>query len=258
VFECYLDDRGDTSRASDRVACCAGYLTHEDGRDEFSRRWRHLLLKHDLPYFHFRNWIEIVDSRGWDRIKRNNILMDFTRTIEGHDMLGFIVAVDTRVWNSLDLKRRRIFGTAGEFCFQRLMRLVLDRLEAAEFSDTIAIVFDQDLDELSRRANAVKRLSLEDSRASFRVQSMQFSNAKKICHLQATNLLWWSMYKELSERSGDALRLPLWLNALSELPVDHNHGVFEFWDKAYTDRYLTSIEWHTCGGRKAKASKKRR
>jgi hypothetical protein len=256
VFECYLDDCGDAGRASERVVCCAGYLTHKGGRDEFNRRWRHLLLKHDLPYLRIRNWIETVESMGLDRAKRREILADFTGAIDAHDLLGFVVAVDTRVWSSIGPKRRKQFGSAGDFCFQRLMRLVLDRLEAAEYADTLAIVFDQDIGSLSRRTTAVKRLSKDDTRASYRVQTIEFSSARIASQLQAVNLLWWSAYKELNERSRDPLRSSTCLNAFSELSVTCSRLVHEFWDQAYTDRYLTSIEWHVTSEQKMKASRK--
>ena len=243
MFECYLDISNGSGKPSAQFACCTGYLAHEAVRGWFNQHWCHLLLKHDLPGISLESWSDVVRRRGWDVTTSREVLADFTRAIETHDLIGFVVVMDAAGWNALAANERRVFGSASNFCFLRVVRLVLDRLEAANRTAPITIVFDQTLDRLAHRSTAVHTLFEMDSRAIDRVDSIRFSNPARHFQLQATKLLTSMTRRRLAELPGASLRLPAWLRKLDELPAAEETGVWEHWDKAFTRRHAGSIEW---------------
>ena len=193
----------------------------------------------------------MAQNRGWTLSKRREVLAEFVRAIDEQDFLGFAVAVDTNVWGSLKSKQRKVFGTASDFCFQRLMRIVFDRLEVAKELDAIVIDLDICMNKFERRSKAVRALFNADSRASFRVGSVQFSDPNRYCHLQAAKLLTCMTKRSLAVRTGTELHMPQWLKNLPELPDPQDGIVCEYWDRAYSDKYFASIEWLVSEGSEA-------
>lgn len=241
VYEFYVDDCASPNDALHRIVCCAAYLLHEDERAPFNRRWRNLLMQHELTRLNLREWKAATKGPAWDLSKRRAVLADFIRLAEGPQALAFVVAVDAQVWASLKPKRRRMFGSAADFCFQRVLRVVLDRMEAVNNPEPIAIVLDQDLASFAERSQVVRSALRLDSRASRRVGSIQFSDPGLSYQLQAAHVLGCMTRKTLAERSGGEIPLPGWLKALTELPTaDHP---CEFWDAPYMDKHFVSVEW---------------
>ncbi len=243
MFDCYVDDASGSANPPHRIVSCTALLGSADGRARFDRRWKFLLLKHDLPALQLGAWRQMAKAKGWDAARRHAVAAEFAMTIDEQDMLGFSVAVDTMAWRSLASKRRKSFGTEREFCFLRVIRLVFDRLEAANCADTVRIDFSLDPSEFERRSNAVQRLLRLDSRASPRVASIQFEDPERRGQLQAAHLLTGMIMRSQIAHAGEEQIVPAWLTSLKELPEPPSGLTLEYWNRAYTNKHFSNIEW---------------
>jgi hypothetical protein len=199
-------------------------------------------LKHELPALQLATWGKIASARNWDEAKRRAIISEFAVTIEDDALIGFAVAIDQAAWLSIGPKHRRPFGTIEAFCFLRLMRLVFDRIEAADCPDTISVDFAIEPHAFERRSKAVQRLLKADSRASNRVESIQFVDADRRGRLQAVRLLTSMIMRSQIAREQQSLG---WLNRLTELPEPQAGHTFEYWDKSFTGKNFSRLEWLT-------------
>ena len=238
----YFDLGGDEKDAPHRVACSSVYIGHQDDRRIFDRHWDHLLLKHELVDFQLDNFKQVARQKQWAAAKQQAVLLEFSSAAESHDLLGLVVAVDTGAWHNIAARRKRPLGTSQEFCFYRLARLVIDRLEALKLSEPIAMVFDREPGVISRNSRIVQHVFKIDSRAEHYVVSTQFTDPTRCHALQAAQLLTCMVVKDLTERSAGRLNAPAWLKTQSGLPIPSGETVCEFWDKAHTDRFLAAVE----------------
>ena len=243
VLACYFDIGGNGKEAPHRVACSSVYIGHEDDRRIFNRHWQHLLLKYELASFRLESFKQVARKRRWDAAKQHVILLDFANAAEGRDLLGLVVAVDTGAWHGIEARRRRRLGTSQEFCFHRLARLVIDRLEALKLSEPISLVFDRELGLMSRKSRIVQQMFRNDSRAETCVASTRFTDPTRCHELQAAQLLTFMAVKDLTEQSAGRLHAPAWLKTQTGLPGPSSESICEFWDKAFMDRYLAAVEW---------------
>jgi hypothetical protein len=243
VYECYIDDRTTRNHTAHHLACCTAYMMHEEDRASFNRRWRNLLVKHGLTHLHLQGWRDLSRRQSWDSSHQQAVLAEFVDAARTSDAVSFAIAVDARVYATLKPKRRQPFGTATNFCFQRVMRVVLDKLEAAHEVQPIAVILAKEPAKFDDQASLMQSVLKRDSRAATMVTSIQFSNPNTYCQLQATHLLDCITLKDLADGYGGKIQMPEWLKALHELPPPSSKHVHEFWDAAYTDRYFASIEW---------------
>ena len=166
MYEFYIDDRASRNDSSPHLECCAAYLFHEEDGARFNRSWRNLLIKHGLPRLNLEEWREVTRRNGWSGAKRQAVVADFIQATERSHVFGLTVAVDAHMWAALKQSRRRPFGSAADFCFQRLLRLMLDHLEAANETQPIAIIFGNDLENFRDRVRTIQASFRLDSRAT--------------------------------------------------------------------------------------------
>ena len=231
----------------------AAYLVPSEDVERFNRHWRHLLAKHELPLSEPGGWREIAARRakaGHDAVS------SFAAAGARYEALPFVVGIDHSTWSKLG-SARQLFGTPQMFCFLRLMRQVLDRMEAVEEKSAITVMFARDVDDLIGGANAAMRLYKTDTRAPERVQSITFTDPRRDCVFAAVDLLIHMSLSRITvaqERTGT--RLSQALQIARDLPPLPDDVTVEMWDEAYSQRHLASLEWGMSGavaGRKRKA-----
>ncbi len=153
--------------------------------------------------------------------------------------------MDASVWAALPQKRKKQFGSATQFCVQRLMRLAVDRLEAAQRQAPLSLTFEPERDppRSARRSVTIPQTCMIDSRAATRVASVNFSDPRQHCQLQAAILLLCMAHKEFWQHVADKAQEPSWLRALVACPAPGGETVREYWTKAHAERFLASVEW---------------
>jgi hypothetical protein len=240
VIECFFDDSG--SETGSPFACVAGYLAHSTYWYEFNERWRHLLLRHGLPYLHMKEFIGMAQERNWDGPKRQAVILEFIQVIRDTKLIGLGAAVDTACWRALPRERRKAFGDSQEFCFQRVVRRIIDRMDLAQEREDIALVFDRDLAYAKPRITLFEHILKGDRRASAQIASISFSDARRYLPLQAADLLAWETRVELMQR---AKKEPS-KNRFSELIAALPHGELdyegEYWDQEMVNTHFPAVE----------------
>jgi hypothetical protein len=98
--------------------------------------------------------------------KRREVVLDFVKVIKQCRLIGFGVGVDAHVWANLGKDRLEAFGNAKEFCFQRIVRRVVDRLEEAHEQEPLQLIFDRDI-EYARRAPPALRKPIKGRSSRF-------------------------------------------------------------------------------------------
>lgn len=256
MLACYVDDGNDDTEGPRSITCSAAYLDGAAGSVQFSRLWRQLLLKHGLKLVSGRDWQSTVESKGWDDEQAQAVLSSFYDAISSEQLLGIAVAIDTRMWQKLRSRMRGLaIGSAEEFAFQRLIRLMLDRLEACGQSTPVTLVFDAEVRHLSRRTGSVRLMYQLERRASNCIPNIQFSYFDRQSHLQAVGLLAHFVRNSLLDGSDSAQHLKS-LTALPDASGTPAAAIFEFWDHQYVKKWLDSIEMQA--GTPGSAPKRRR
>ena len=245
MFECYFDIRGAGARPARRIACSTAYLAQQDGRSAFARRWNHLLIKHELRHLELGDWRKTAAHHGWDGGRQSAILQEFVDATVSHDLLGMIVAIDPSVWKTIEPRTRNSFGSQQDFCFQRLTRLIRDRVETSHNTAPVSIILERDIDRFHELSTAVKRVFWADSRAGSRISAVQFVDARHNAYLQASHLLTHLAMNHLAHHSDGGVALPAWLRDLKGLPALPDGVTCEYWDQAYSSRHQASLHWMT-------------
>jgi hypothetical protein len=168
MLHCFLDDSGKDSAPSNPYVCMAGYLADLDALTGLIQKWLQLLVKHGISEIHMKDLIPIsgqYKNLGWDIPKRDSVLDDFIQVIQETRLTGVGVALEMAAWRKLKKDNPNLnFGNVQQFCLQRILRLIIDRLHVAKRDDKIALVFDTDPEFGANRFNIFCALMGHDDR----------------------------------------------------------------------------------------------
>src|SRR5580704_11530955 len=81
---------------------------------------------------------------SWDWQKKKQVLEGFSVAIKASHLVGFGVAVDADAWRALPKDLIKSERSAQEFCFKRLIKLIVERLRNSLSDESISIMFDCD------------------------------------------------------------------------------------------------------------------
>jgi hypothetical protein len=245
VIECFFDDSGKENEPSNRFVCVAGYIAHETFWWQFNAAWKHLLLRHGLPYVHLRVFLNMSDQKHWNRTKRDSVLEEFVSAIKVHRLIGFGVAVDVEAWKKIPKERRLKFsGSVQEFCVMRILRRIIDRLDESRDPDPISVIFDRDFEYARPRLKLLEYVHKHDPRVGPRVASLNFSDSERFFPLQAADLLAWETRRELVTKvlGFGASSRSSWKALFSALPFQELDYEGELWDDNLFESSFTLIE----------------
>lgn len=242
MIECFFDDSGKESDANHRFVCIAGYLAHDQFWYGFTQRWRHLLLKHGIPAVHMREWEGVRKAHHWSLDYGHRILGEFIALIREFSLIGFGMAVDAEVWRKLSPERRKSFGDAQEFCFQRIIRRVVDRMEKAGEREPLAIVFDQDFQFARPRLRLMEHIHKRDRRLAEQLSAISFADSRRYYQLQAADILAWETRRHLVNRSGAQAETEGWKELFAALPDGELDYEGEFWDAEMVETEFAKVE----------------
>lgn len=143
MVHAFFDESSHLTRQSDFI-CMTGYIAFDNAWDNFQRDWSHLLEKHSLHAMHTADFLageaEYRDLK-WSEDKKQAVLSEFIKVIRERTLAGFAVGLDSRAYREITAgveKRKK----PHVFCFERILRLVKDRLTAWGYPGNVAMVFD--------------------------------------------------------------------------------------------------------------------
>jgi hypothetical protein len=242
VIHAFFDDSGSERDPSSRFPCLAGYLAHETYWYTFLESWRNLLLQHAMNGLHMRTFIRLAQERGWGTVTRHKVILQFVQAVKEARLIGFGVGVDANVWRSLPRAQRSSFGNAQEFCFQRIVRRVTDRLERSNEREPIQLYFDRDMEYARPRISQFDSILKFDRAAAARIAAISFADTKWFLPLQAADLLAWETRKALIARADRDPRSPRLNEMLEALPFVDMDYEGEFWDEEEVRKYFPAVE----------------
>jgi hypothetical protein len=245
VIECYFDDSGKESELSHRYVVIAGYMAGASWPwERFSQYWRHLLIKHELPYVHMREILGFAKKRGWDSAKLTDVLRDFIGAIKASDLIGLGIGIDANEWRALSSARRKILGNAQEFCCSRILRRIVDRLVDSGFPDEpLSITFDRDWDFARERLKLIEQVSKFAPSIRKNLAQLSFADSKVFYPLQAADLLAWETRRQLVNRLEGKPPTSRWTELTTAWPYGElDYAAGEFWDKEMIEREIPKAE----------------
>jgi len=209
-----------------------------------------LLIKHHLPSLGNEDWLRTADSLQWEPDTKQAVLQEFLDCILRSACFCETIVVTPEAWRRLGPATRLWLGTPVDLCAQRFTRHVLDRLEEAEFDDSITLSLTRKVGSLGRLIASVERIIKNDTRAKDRIASVQMLDFKRSAHLQACHLL-----RAIGTHQVDG---QLKLVDVQENGADILSGIrgrlsvpsefiFEVWDEAFLSQQCALLDWMRAG-----------
>jgi Protein of unknown function (DUF3800) len=202
---CFCDDSGKESDASNPIVVMAGYLFPDmNALAAFDSMWKGQLLRHGISWLHMKDFMQDQDeyakfAKDWPRKKA--LLETFINVIKSCQPIGFGIGVDMNGWRKIPRSIQRIEGDAQMFCFTRMMRMVVDRMVTAAPRDSVALVFDCDLNFSSARFNRFIAVRQRLIPAAKHLEAFTIAEPKRYLQIQAADLLAWETRKAMERNT---------------------------------------------------------
>jgi hypothetical protein len=245
MVHCFLDDSGKEGQETNPYVCMAGYAMTSATVQDLADKWVPLLNKHQISEVHMRNLIPLsgpYKSLGWDIEKRDAVLADFIEVVRKLPMLGVGVAVDMEAWRSFKAAYPELdMRGAQQFCLERVLRRIVDRLHEVGVRDELALVFDTDPEFGSNRFRIFSDLLGHDRRAAERLTSITFGRPEWYPGLQCADMLVWETRKELIQRAGGHKSTRRWDATFADMPDYKLDYIGELWDAEAFNQALPQL-----------------
>lgn len=239
----FFDDSGKESDVSNRIVCAAGYIAAGNTFwNSFQEMWKNTLLMHGLDSLHMKEVMFSGSTKEpyskWDWQKKRQVLEDFSVAIKASRLVGFGVAVDADVWRDLPPELTKIEGTAQEFCFTRLIKLIVERLKNSLADESISIMFD--CDEGFTPPRFKRYLRIRDRYPSDKrfLNSFGVGEPSVYLPLQAADFLAWESRTHLLREMGGFEARPEFQHIMKVLPGFFPDYTSEYWDREEIDRLI--------------------
>jgi Protein of unknown function (DUF3800) len=241
----FFDDSGKESAKDSKIVCLAGFMAHRVVWGPFLNWWANLLSHHGLPSIHMKVLMSenFLKKTGWDWQKREAVINDFLACIRDARLTGFGVGIDADYWRSLSDKRRKTFGTAQEFAFQRILRLIADRLDLIKDRNFVEVYFDNDIEFSGSRLNRFNHIRQLFNKVRDRFICISFADSLAYGSLQAADILAWETRLNIIRRSADKTQTPRYKALMSILPQGALGPITgEYWDAESGEELLAITE----------------
>lgn len=236
VIRCFFDDSGKEGDPGNRIVAIAGYLAAGETRwNIFGEGWRHQLLSHGLRWLHMT---DLMADKGeyaflkdnWP--KKKELLDEFIEVIKVSQLIGFGVAVDADAWRKVPKDVTRVEGDAQQFCFLRIMRLIVERMKRSCPNDYVAVHFDCDKGFSPSRFQRFIGVRERDPEGAGRyLQTFTIAEPRIYLPLQAADLLAWESRKDLIRRFQGHESRPEYAEMFEVMSGYFPDYVGEFWDE---------------------------
>jgi hypothetical protein len=244
-LHCFLDDSGKEGHQSNPYVVLAGYFGEREAWATLQTKWAQLLLKHRISALHMKHLIPLEGEYkrlGWDMEKRDAVVTEFIKEIQGASIGGIGIAVEMAAWRATKSANPKLFfGTAQQWCFSRIVRLLIDDMKAAKIEGEIALVFDRDEEFAAARINLFNSAIRHDPDARRLLVSVMFADPSRYPGIQCADLLAWETRKEMVQRSGGHKSTKRWELLIPRMPPYTLEYVGELWDQPKFDAEMPSV-----------------
>ena len=200
----YFDDSG---MMNQNIVCMAGYLADNENWGAMTSDWNVLLSKYKIPFLHladFRAAQGIYSGLGWkkDDPRILEALDAFIFVIRKHTIAGVGVTLDAVAYRSMT-KGAKKKEKPQVFCFTRVLRNVVKRLDAWNWADPVCLIFDDSKDYAMQCYSNMWEVKDRHPELKNRIAGIAFGNDEYFAPLQAADLL--SYATTLYQRYGDGV-----------------------------------------------------
>lgn len=239
----FFDDSGKESDLSNKIVCAAGYIAASTNIwSGFHELWSNYLLTYGLDELHMKEMM-CSESRmkpfcDWDWQKKKAVLEDFSAAIKISRIVGFGVAVDAEAWRELPKELTKVEGTAQEFCFMRLIKMILDRIRKSAPNEKLSIMFD--CDEGFTPARFKRYLAIRKRRQDDAKYLISFGVGEPQAYfpLQAADFLAWESRTQLLRQIKGLDSRPEFQHMMMVLPGFFPDYTGEFWDREQIEKVI--------------------
>jgi len=138
----FLDESSNFGKSD--FVCVAGYIGADDQWESFAQEWRLLLEKHHLRSLHTADFLAGEGDYKELDLKRNAreaILQEFIGAVRKHLPAGFGVGIEAAHFRDITKNEKKRIKPEV-FCFQRILRLVTEKLREWGFNEDYQLFFD--------------------------------------------------------------------------------------------------------------------
>lgn len=227
--------------------CLCGYLSTDEKWTEFLERWRRVLDKHCLGAMHLWEFRQRCKAQGWTAAQVDSVLSEFVDVIRDCILIGFAIGLDAKHYRGMPSHAQRALGDPGVLCLHRLLRLIRDRLRKEQYTNRIAVTFDEDETYAGKWYRTICRLRKANADLGHYIGAVSFADDTFILPLQAADVLTGLTGQWFRTRAakGDAPMPPM-LDRVLRSPDVPGHGVDmeeELWDGPALNKSWKELVW---------------
>src|SRR6185437_14847549 len=234
VLKGYFDDSGMEGDLSNRIACIGGYLANDHAWSMFASMWGEMLLKHGIPWLHMADFMQSAKEYkqfggDWDKMKP--VLFDAMHAIRLSQIVGFGVAIDLDAWRQVPSSFTQAEGDGHQFCFSRILRMVVDRVRLAEPDSAVWVHFDCDINLAPARFQKFLHVREAIPDAKRTLLGFGVGDPMRLQSLQAADFLAWETRKAMIRRMNLHSERPEFEALFASLPWHLVQYSGEWWDE---------------------------
>lgn len=184
----YFDESGKFKDS--QFICIAGFVSDEPHWNAYAEAWGQLLQKYKIPALHMRELMSFTGPfKGWERELAKAALAEFIDVIRRNALIGLGVGFDTSHMKSMRPDTRKKIGDPQYFCFQRVLRLLVNKLTEVGYKGQIPVTFDDTEEHAVRCYRMWSRLREEYPELKGYVPAITFADADVFYPLQGADVL---------------------------------------------------------------------
>jgi Protein of unknown function (DUF3800) len=184
----YFDESGKFKDS--QFVCIAGFVSDEAHWNAYAQAWGDLLQTHKIPTLHMRELMSFTGPfKGWDREHAKKALAEFIDVIRRNVLIGLGVGFDSKYLTSMRADTRKKIGDPQYFCFQRILRLLVNKLAEIGYKGQIPVTFDDTQEHGARCYRMWSRLREEHPELKRYIPAITFADADMFYPLQGADVL---------------------------------------------------------------------
>lgn len=243
----FFDDSGKESDNANKIVCASGYIAAGATIwGAFHEMWKNQLMMHNMGWLHMSDFM-CDDSKEYKHLKldwdkKKPILEGLSKAIKIGQLIGFGVAVDADAWRELPQGIKDDNGSAQEFCFMRLLRMVVDRMKVSAPNDQVSIMFDCDRGYTPARFQQYIRVREKIPDAARFLVSFTIGEPRAFLPLQAADLLAWETRKDLIRQAEGLDSRPEFQHMMMTLPGFFPDYTSELWSREELQKLYEGVQ----------------
>lgn len=237
----------DEAYKGQEFVCMTGYLADDSQWRSLTIEWNRLLEKYSIPYLHLSDFLSSWDIyKDWknypDRKEKiRHAIDDFCNVVSRYTFCGVGIGIDTVAYKNITAsveKREK----PEVFCFERVLRRVIECLNEWKWDEKILIVFDDNKKVAMKQYSRLCEIKERHQDVAHHISGIAFGDDKYFPDLQAADLLCYATKIEFSKgNDGWGKDSPFRKLLLSESPAYGKLYRSEYWDEAELEKQKDKI-----------------